>query len=1020
MANVNQVNPSNPSAPPNFCWDNQPLTVISIFSAEFDSSLRWHLTVRDCSGGGATLIIENEPHHLRVCANHFDGSRVKRETVFQHSFDLEERTTLRHSSIADLLGEVMAFPPRQLLVWALLDLDPAATEAALAAGADLDSPLLYEFYALDLVSLAVTSRLQTALRFFGEDERGTTWGKDYQSLDGGDYVNRAVRIRSSLRKAGAKDFAPFRAALKSADYHLAKARLLAGIPIDAQAPDGLTPVLSAIFRQDLTALRWLIRQGADCSIHASILKSLGIAPPEPSATTWLRSGEIAPLLAACLTDFHDGFHALLAEAACDLSLNDYHKIMHHPEAPAWAKDALLNGGYVTQPDEPAKEVSFAWLLEPVPDAAEILTSASQTLRSVFPSSFSHGQPVVDWAECHAPELLDVPVSDTLACEHLIERWVKESGADPSPLLMAVVEANDPSLTELLLPADPTTMGHALLLAMTQANSLTLDCYDFCLYRGCIIDDIRGKGLPEVYQEIAASIAQLLRNHSARDFSHLARAARECDLDTMAREVTAGTPVNFTCDGWGSPLLAAISGGHILAVQWLLTAGADPNLAFDPGTLDPSNGDLLILPLVTAIHHGDVKILKALLDAGADLRSPQMARSRIFENGVLSREIAALVFASPLPLLRNHEGSTCAHLLNEKSLRLSQDLIPDSAWNTRNSAGETPATNVVTRESSNLPFLLSAGASPNAYSGLSPGLETFLWSNYLPDDLKLLALTPLHAAIASRQVVLIEMLLDAGGNIRLPAFTLAEGRSLESCQRLRDILDCFQPAELPPRKRLENRTSFEECQEAARLFGDATRSPAFDSDELNLLCHYLAEDPSRAAQHRDLIIPMSCLDLAKLVDSPLIIEMVKHGGKLPAVSFFASMQEEIRQTLAEYQIVLKQLSDPAIRKPLVFPYMKEMRKLELTLLHRIWQETGTLPTTTLNRDAAMDCLRFATAEFFGGFAEAVEHVEQDGEASIEDLSNVLAENLNPGSTIDLGKFFSNAIAKLRTLERFCKL
>jgi len=132
-----------------------------------------------------------------------------------------------------------------------------------------------------------------------------------------------------------------------------------------------------------------------------------------------------------------------------------------------------------------------------------------------------------------------------------------------------------------------------------------------------------------------------------------------------------------------------------------------------------------------------------------------------------------------------------------------------------------------------------------------------------------------------------------------------------------------------------------------------------------------------------------------------------------------MRNEVRQTIAEYEGVLRQLADPKIRKPMVYPCMKEMRKLEVAILHRIWVETGTLPTTTVMRDEAMECVRFATDEFYGGFAETVKSVEEYDEASIEELANAFAENLNPGSTLDLGKFFTFAVANLRKLEKLSK-
>ena len=633
----------------------------------------------------------------------------------------------------------------------------------------------------------------------------------------------------------------------------------------------------------------------------------------------------------------------------------------------------------------------------------------------FLGCFPSGISAIIWAELHAPELLNPPADDPIAAERLIRRWLEASGSDPSPLLIEAVDANNPSMVETLLPANPSAMGHALLLAMTNANCLTQECYDFCIYRGCITDYIRGKGLPDSYFEIAESIAMLLRNHGARDFTHLPKAARNGDLEKMRHEIEGGTPLDFTCDGWGSPLLSAVAAGQLEAVEYLLDLGADPNLGFDPGILQSPPSDYLELPLVAATRQESPAILKALLRAGADLHARQMEKSRLFESGALSREVAEILFESPMPLLRNHEGDTCAHLLDADSLRRCQDLIPAAAWDARNKGGETPLMSHMNRRSPITNFLLTAGSSPNEYSNLC----TFPWSHSLPTEYRMIALTPIHAAIITYDCALIELLLDAGGDFDLPAFTLANHPSMESCQRLRDALDAFQPANFPQWRRDPWRESFEEQQEWNLRFHGKTYPPVFSGDELSLLSHYLAEDPSRASRHQEVITPVSCLDLARLSESPVVIETVRAGSKMAAVSFFSHMREEIDLRIAEYKQTLRDLDDPDIGKPLVYPYMEEMRKLELAILHRIWEETGTVPVTSITRDAAMACLRFANDEFFGGFATALGHVENSGKASMEDLGSILAENLNPGSTIDLGKFFTGAIAELKRLKDLCR-
>lgn len=60
---------------------------------------------------------------------------------------------------------------------------------------------------------------------------------------------------------------------------------------------------------------------------------------------------------------------------------------------------------------------------------------------------------------------------------------------------------------------------------------------------------------------------------------------------------------------------------------------------------------------------------------------------------------------------------------------------------------------------------------------------------------------------------------------------------------------------------------------------------------------------------------------------------------------------------------------------------------------------------------MECLRYAGCEFDGKFLGAVEQLEAACELSVDEFVGGLAESLNPGSTVDLGKFFTTALATL---------
>jgi len=99
-------------------------------------------------------------------------------------------------------------------------------------------------------------------------------------------------------------------------------------------------------------------------------------------------------------------------------------------------------------------------------------------------------------------------------------------------------------------------------------------------------------------------------------------------------------------------------------------------------------------------------------------------------------------------------------------------------------------------------------------------------------------------------------------------------------------------------------------------------------------------------------------------------------------------------------------------------MLAMRRIESALIGKIWDRTGELPPQT-DKDSAMNCLRHAVSEFDGKFLVAIEKLESTGELSIEEFVGGLAESLSPGSTVDLGKFFTTALATLGRFDRMCE-
>ena len=110
------------------------------------------------------------------------------------------------------------------------------------------------------------------------------------------------------------------------------------------------------------------------------------------------------------------------------------------------------------------------------------------------------------------------------------------------------------------------------------------------------------------------------------FTALAIAARIGDLDTMQRLLASGQDPNQTDPGgnhW-TPLLHAIHKGQWRAVDLLLRSGANPT-----GTADG------LQPLLMAAGTGDARIVRRLLDAGADPRSDETIFLTAVAGGALS-------------------------------------------------------------------------------------------------------------------------------------------------------------------------------------------------------------------------------------------------------------------------------------------------------------------------------------------------------------------------------------------------
>lgn len=618
----------------------------------------------------------------------------------------------------------------------------------------------------------------------------------------------------------------------------------------------------------------------------------------------------------------------------------------------------------------------------------------------------------DWARENAPDLLARTADDQDALLELLARWMGEAGGDPRPhkLLLKAVEQNSPELVELLLRADrdPKEMGFSLVAAMQRADLLCEQAKDFFVSRGPIGDP----GPPPEFYATAAAICALLKNAGAPDFTRLPAAARAGDVDGIRRELAAGTPANFQLDGWGTPLLAAIAGKQPASVHALFEAGADPDFAFRVGLNNPDIDE--IYPVKAALESGDDAILRAVLEAGADLEKGDVARAGLFRCKIAGPKVAALVFGGRDVFVRWRDsmGNTGAHLLDAENFRVCEHLIPREALDARNYRAETPVLFALSHGALGKAFaLLEAGADPSRYGGLSGDLK-FSDGAYgaMPGDLGIICLNPMHTAILSGNVLFLERMLAAGGRFDLPAFAVkGEPPALE---RFRGELRDFWPTVMPP---MEGGLSA--LGNGISMMFDIPNTagvPGLEWHEALFLQHFLSENPSRAAAWREFVVPMSCLDLAAATGSAVMRETVMSGRALEGRAFFEALRGDIASLAADFR---QALATPDADKPRTYGCICAIRRIESAMIMKIWEKTGEVPPQA-DKDSAMDCLRFAGAEFDGKFLGAVEKLEATGGLSMDEFVGGLAEGFRPGSTVDLGKFFTTALATLERFDRTC--
>lgn len=128
------------------------------------------------------------------------------------------------------------------------------------------------------------------------------------------------------------------------------------------------------------------------------------------------------------------------------------------------------------------------------------------------------------------------------------------------------------------------------------------------------------------------------------------AAQKGDVETLSRLLADGVPVDLpstrdTSEQGVSPLIAAVKWRRAEAVDLLLAAGADPDLA-------PVEDRLAETPLMLAAKTGHMGIIDALLAAGADPNFATLAGTPLHSARLVRRDAVAerLLDAGALPQL----------------------------------------------------------------------------------------------------------------------------------------------------------------------------------------------------------------------------------------------------------------------------------------------------------------------------------------------------------------------------------
>lgn len=193
--------------------------------------------------------------------------------------------------------------------------------------------------------------------------------------------------------------------------------------------------------------------------------------------------------------------------------------------------------------------------------------------------------------------------------------VDENGS--TPLILAAYWAGGPEVEELLARgADPNAKNDSGVAALIPATD-NLETTRLLVEAGADVNGSTDAGdsalIVAARRAGASRVVRYLLDKGANikastkgGATALHRAAESGDLDVLKLLVDRGADVNAQRKGGRAPLASAVIFGHGAAVRYLLSKGAKPNLS-DVG-------------LSRAVFQGNVEIVKALLEAGAEVKN----------------------------------------------------------------------------------------------------------------------------------------------------------------------------------------------------------------------------------------------------------------------------------------------------------------------------------------------------------------------------------------------------------------